>query len=178
MLECTFDKYLPKELFYFSLKEETYDEEERQLIRAPRKGGSPLVPALVKCDCAKLRDVRGIKASEAKSFYFNEYGLANRGILEILDLPSMKEAINKTTCDRGVSPDWGRFWDTEADNWVMTHENSGLATSGAPTPGAADLREDTIRRGTKRGRGRGPELEQDGIRKRSAKQAIRQGELD
>ena len=142
--------HLPKELFCCSLKEGTYDGMMHQLIKILRKGDSKLVSELVKWDCMRLREVRDIKASRAKSYFYNKFGLANREVLKILGLPTMSVAIDKVLHDRSEVPEWGRRWEIEADNWVMTSKAGGLENPSTLAQGGGGPEEEKIRRGTKR----------------------------
>ena len=95
--------YLPPTLFKFTLKWGACAEPDHRVSQILRKNKSDILTELIRWDMKKLCLTPKIKAYMAKSFYYNKYHLANREILELLNIQSMEGALRSGLLSQRMS---------------------------------------------------------------------------
>ena len=100
-----FKSVLPCGLLKFTLHPGTYSFATPQMGCLLFKQGEPLLRELVQWGIESFRRQTTVASHQARTFYFQEYGLEDRQISEIAGYEGMKEALNMGGRRRNSRPD-------------------------------------------------------------------------
>ena len=96
VLQRDMERHLLPDLVECSLSEGVYTKQDHEMAQVMRKRDSLMLKTLMMWELEQLISMVGMTAYKAKSFFYSKYRIANRDVLGILEMPSMKTALKKS----------------------------------------------------------------------------------